>query len=176
MTGLADRVHVHPPKIEVFDTAARTNTDPKGIVRPVDVYEVTEWGLYMARPSDHPSFDYLESWIVPSLGIRASIFHYVPEHSRDQNHYVDIGSFRRDGDVWRSTDHYLDIVVRTGRDSELLDVDELLLAHTTGLLDAETTENAIRRSSAALDGIASAGHDLDAWLASLGMPTRWADR
>jgi predicted RNA-binding protein associated with RNAse of E/G family len=169
----AGSVHVHPPKVEVFDTLGRTNTDPKGVVRPVDVYEATDWGLYMARPSDHPSFDYLESWIIPSLGIRASVFHYVPRHRRDQNYYVDIGDFTRDAATWRSVDHYLDIVVRTGRDSELLDVDELLAAHTTGLLDAGTVETAIRTATAAIDGIASAGHDLDRWLASLGMPTRW---
>ena len=173
MTGLA---HVHPPKVEVFDVAGRTNTDPKGFVRPVDVYETTDWGLYMARPSDHPTFDYLESWIVPSLGIRASIFHYLPTHVRDQNHYVDIGEFARDGDVWHSIDHYLDIVVRTGRDAELLDVDELLAAHSTGLLDAVTTEAAIRRASTAVDGIAAANHDVNGWLAGLGMPIHWADR
>ena len=27
--------------------------------------------------------------------------------------------------MWRSVDHYLDILVRTGQETELLDVDEL---------------------------------------------------
>lgn len=166
-------VHIHPPKVEVFDVAGSTNTDPKGVVRPVDRYDETDWGLYVARPSDHPSFDYLESWIIPRLGIRASVFHYLPEHTRDQDYYVDIGEYHRTGSVWHSVDHYLDIVVRTGRDVELLDVDELLAAHTVGMLDAGTAESAIRRASDAVDGIAGAGHDLDAWLASSGMPTRW---
>ncbi|MGZ4561457.1 MAG: hypothetical protein ACXVXJ_10915, partial [Mycobacteriaceae bacterium] len=39
---------MHPPKVETFDVAAGTNTDPKGIVRAVDTYEVHPWGLYMA--------------------------------------------------------------------------------------------------------------------------------
>ena len=45
----------------------------------------------MARTADHPQFHYLESWLLPVLGLRASIFHYHPDHERDQDHYVDIG-------------------------------------------------------------------------------------
>jgi predicted RNA-binding protein associated with RNAse of E/G family len=166
---------LHVPKVETFDVAQLTNTDPKGFLRPVDEYRVEPWGLYMARPSDHPSFRYLESWLLPALGLRASIFHYVPEHARDQDYYVDIGEFTRDGDVWTSVDHYLDIVVRRGRDIELLDVDELLDARVLGLLDSDTCERAIHRATTAVDGIARHDHDLDAWLTSLGMPTTWRD-
>ena len=164
---------VHAPKLETFDVPASTNTDPKGFVRRVDEYRVETWGLYMARPSDHPSFHYLESWLLPSLGLRASIFHYVPEHARDQDYYVDIGEFTPGHDVWTSVDHYLDIVVRTGKDLELLDVDELLDARIAGHLSSDDAETAIRRSSAAIDGIAAHGYDMDAWFASLGMPTTW---
>ena len=42
---------MHPPKHETFDLHARTNTDPKGIVRAVDDYIVHPWGLYLARPT-----------------------------------------------------------------------------------------------------------------------------
>ena len=62
--------HIHAPKHEKFDLVARTNTDPKGIVRAVDVYTVTPWGLYMARPTPgRAQFHYLESWLLPSLGL-----------------------------------------------------------------------------------------------------------
>ena len=101
-------------------------------VRAVDEYRVEPWGLYMARTSDHRQFHYLESWIIPRLGIRASIFHYHPEHRRDQDFYVDIGEFTS-GAVWRSIDHYLDLVVRTGREVELLDVDEIGIELTEGM-------------------------------------------
>lgn len=164
---------VHAPKIESFSLDDRTNTDPKGFVRPVDHYHAEPWGLYMARPSDHPHFHYLESWLLPELGLRASIFHYHPFHARDQDRYVDIGEYTDGGAVWRSQDHYLDLVVRTGRDTELLDVDELVAAHAAGMLDAATTDRAITRAVVAVDGIASHGHDLDAWLASRGMPVSW---
>ncbi|TQF65459.1 DUF402 domain-containing protein [Rhodococcus spelaei] len=164
---------VHAPKVEAFNLVDRTNTDPKGFVRPVDHFRVEPWGLYMARPADHPHFHYLESWLLPSLGLRASIFHYHPFHARDQDRYVDIGDFTAGEHVWRSEDHYLDLVVRTGRDTQLLDVDELIAAHSAGHLAAAAAERAVLVATAAVDGIAAHGHDLDAWLAERGMPISW---
>ncbi|AOW92769.1 hypothetical protein BFN03_08960 [Rhodococcus sp. WMMA185] len=164
---------IHAPKIEYFDLVERTNTDPKGFVRAVDHYRVEPWGLYMARTSDHRQFHYLESWLLPDLGIRASIFHYHPYHERDQDHYVDIGTFTRGDRVWKSEDHYLDLVIRTGRDTELLDVDELMEANRQGLLDGGAAERAVLSATTAIDGIATHGHDLGRWLASLGMPITW---
>ena len=70
---------MHPPKRETFDLVARSNTDPKGIVRAVDEYAVHPWGLYLARPTPgRAQFHYLESWLLPSLGLRATIFHFNP--------------------------------------------------------------------------------------------------
>ncbi|MGW5383825.1 DUF402 domain-containing protein [Nocardia sp. NPDC003963] len=170
----ATSVDVHRPKVEYFDIAELTNTDPKGFVREVERYQVEPWGLYMARTADHPQFHYLESWLLPSLNLRASVFHFHPAHMRDQDYYVDIGEF---GEVepkkWRSVDHYLDLVVRTGREAQLLDVDELLAAHTAGLIDAETAEKAVATAVRAIDGIAAHGHDFQAWTASLEMPLTW---
>ena len=160
----------HPPKHEAFDLDAMTNTDPKGFVRPVDEYRRAPWGLYMARPADHERFHYLESWLLPALGLRATVFHFTPGHEQDQDHYVDIGEFTADGNVWRSEDHYLDLVVRTGRGTDLLDVDELLDARLAGLLDTRRAEAAVHRMAAAVDGIAAHGHDLLAWLSALGTP------
>ncbi|AUM16967.1 MULTISPECIES: DUF402 domain-containing protein [Rhodococcus] len=164
---------LHHVKVETFDVAAHTNVDPKGFVRKVEVYRVEQWGLYMARPADHPQFGYLESWLLPELGLRASIFHFRPGFERDQDRYVDIGEFWREGDVWHSRDHYLDLVVRTGHDTAVEDVDELLAAAAAGLLDPGTAERAVQRALRAVDGIATHGHDLDAWLAALAMPISW---
>ncbi|OHU19087.1 hypothetical protein BKG76_21610 [Mycobacteroides franklinii] len=168
---------MHPPKREIFDLDALTNTDPKGIVRSVDQYRVQPWGLYMARPTPgRAQFHYLESWLLPTLGLRANIFHFNPGHERDQDYYVDIGEFIAGESQWVATDHYLDLVVRSGRETELADVDELLEAHKLGLLSTTATELAIRRAVAAIDGLAERGHDLNAWLADAGMPVTWLDR
>ncbi|MET8653396.1 DUF402 domain-containing protein [Nocardia aurea] len=170
----APTVDVHRPKVEYFDLESLTNTDPKGFVRAVERYHVQPWGLYMARTSDHPQFHYIESWLLPDLGLRASIFHYHPEHRRDQDYYLDIGEFTRVTDErWTSVDHYLDIVVRTGRDTELLDVDELLAAHTAGLLGAAESQAAIERAATAIDGIAANGYSLERWTESLGITLTW---
>ena len=125
---------MHPPKHETFDLRARTNTDPKGIVRAVDEYAVRPWGLYLARPTPgRAQFHYLESWLLPSLGLRASIFHYNPGHERDHDFYLDVGEYTPGPDEWRSEDHYLDLEVRTHAGVDLADVDELLDAVRHGL-------------------------------------------
>lgn len=170
----AEGVAVHRPKVEHFDLAARTNTDPKGFVRPVLVYREEPWGLYMSREADHPRFHHMESWLLPDLGVRATIFHYRPGIPGDQDVYLDIGVFRRVGPrLWRSLDHYLDIAVHTGREAELLDTDELIAALEAGLIDAATAEAAILDASFAIEGLAANGYSVDAWAASLGMPLSW---
>jgi uncharacterized protein len=165
---------MHAPKHETFDLRARTNTDPKGIVRAVDSYDVQPWGLYLARPTPgRAQFHYLESWLLPSLGLRATIFHFNPGHERDQDYYLDIGEYTAGPDVWTSEDHYLDLVVRTGRDVALADIDELLDATRHGLLTPDVGEQAVQRAVHAVDGLARNGYDLDAWLAREGMRLAW---
>ncbi|MBF6174319.1 DUF402 domain-containing protein [Nocardia blacklockiae] len=167
-------VDLHRPKVEYFDLAALTNTDPKGFVRPVERYHEEPWGLYMARTADHPQFHYLESWLLPRVSLRATVFHYHPDHERDQDYYLDIGEFGPvDAGTWKSVDHYLDIVVRTGRDAELLDIDELLAAHAAGYLDLPAAQRAVETALAAIDGIASHGYDFERWLRSLDIRLSW---
>jgi predicted RNA-binding protein associated with RNAse of E/G family len=165
---------VHPPKHEVFDLAGRTNTDPKGILRAVDEYRLEPWGLYMARPTPgRPQFHYLESWLLPDLGLRANVFHFNPGHEREQDYYLDVGRITAGADRWESQDHYVDLVVRTGVGTEVTDVDELLEAHDAGLLDGPTAESALRTAFAAVSGLAAHGHDLNAWLTGIGMHLSW---
>lgn len=143
-------------------------------MRVVDEYAVHPWGLYVARPTPgRPQFHYLESWLLPSLGLRATVFHFNPGHERNHDYYLDVGEYTPGPTVWRSEDHYLDIEVRTGRGGELADVDELLGAVRDGLLSPVIAERAVRRAMAALDGLARNGYDLQAWLAAHGMQLSW---
>jgi len=168
-------VHIHRPKVETFNLADLTNTDPKGNLRAVEKYTLHPWGLYMARVAPgHPEFHYLESWFLPDLGLRATVFHFNPGRKFNQNYYVDIGEFGEVGPkLWRSVDHYLDILVRTGQETELLDVDELLAAHAAGLISIEDSCRAVERATTAIDGIAAHGHRMEDWLASLGITLTW---
>ncbi|MHA7664559.1 DUF402 domain-containing protein [Mycolicibacterium sp. HS_4_1] len=168
---------MHAPKHETFNLADRTNTDPKGIVRAVDLYRVEPWGLYMARPTPgRPQFRYLESWLLPTIGLRASIFHFNPGHEREQDFYLDVGRFTAGERVWTSEDHYLDLVVRSGVGVELEDVDELLDAVRHHLLSTADGERAIATATTAIDGLAQNKYQLGDWLASLGMSLTWRDR
>ena len=153
---------------------AYTNTDPKGIARAVDVYQLRPWGLYMARPTPgRVQFHYIESWLLPSLGLRATVFHFNAGHERQQDYYLDVGEYTPGHPAWHSEDHYLDLVVRRGVGTELTDVDEFITAIQHRLLSPEQGERAIRRAAAAVDGLAKHGHDLSGWLSGAGMELTW---
>jgi uncharacterized protein len=163
---------LHPPKIELFDVAAMTNTDPKGFVRAVDRYETTEFGLYMARPVEgHPDIAYFRTWLLPGHGLRVSRWRAHPGMRLDHDVYIDIVDIEP-GAVWRTVDLYLDVLVYDHRDLRVLDTDELLEAHTVGHLDRVTVQRAFERTFSVVDGIAAAGYDVEAWL---GIPLTWDD-
>ncbi len=164
---------VHPPKRESFDPPAMTNTDPKGVVREVEEFRETPFGLYLFRTADHPKFSAVESWLLPAFDLRATVFHFTPGHERDQRVYLDIAEVRREGDVWHTVDWYLDLVEHPGRPVELIDVDELLAASAAELLSAADSERAIQAAARAIAGTAAHGHDVDAWLAAEGAPITW---
>jgi uncharacterized protein len=143
-------------------------------VRAVDEYIVRPWGLYVARPTPgRDQFYYLESWLLPSLGLRATVFYFNLGHERDHDYYLDVGEYTPGPAAWRSEDHYLDIEVRTGTGAGLADIDELLDAVRHGLLTPEVAEQAVRRAVDAVDGLARNRYDLQRWLAGNGMELTW---
>jgi predicted RNA-binding protein associated with RNAse of E/G family len=107
------------------------------------------------------------------LGLRASVFHFHPGHERDQDFYLDVAQISVGAERWETEDHYLDIVVRTGRGADLVDIDELLQAHQDGLVTTDTAAGAFRRATAAVEGLSAHGYDLNAWLRSLGVQLSW---
>jgi uncharacterized protein len=132
------------------------------------------WGLYMARPTPgRVQFHYIESWLLPSLGLRVTVFHFNPGHERQQDYYLDVGEYTPGHPAWHAEDHYLDLVVRSGVGTELTDVDEFITAIQHRLLSPEQGERAIRRVTTAVDGLAGHGHDLQRWLAAAGMELTW---
>ncbi|MCV7413585.1 hypothetical protein AWC05_03800 [Mycobacterium florentinum] len=146
-------------------------------MRAVDEYALHPWGLYVARPTPgRAQFHYLESWLLPSLGLRATVFHYNPGHERDHDYYLDVGEYVPGPKVWTSEDHYLDIEVRTGSAAGLADVDELLDAVHQGLLTTEVAEQALYRAVHAIEGLARNGYDLHRWLAGTGIEVTWRQR
>lgn len=170
-------MHIHPPKTETFDVPAATNTDPKGFVRRVDEYRVEPFGLYMAREMvGHPRLAYVESWLLPPLGLRATDFWYHPGRQRDNDLYLDIVDVIVAGAVWRTVDHYLDIALWTGRRLAVLDTDELAAALLAGLLDRDTAQRAMQTAFTAVDGLAAHRYDLRAWLRTAGITLTWKRR
>ncbi|GAB3582880.1 DUF402 domain-containing protein [Amycolatopsis endophytica] len=175
MTAHAEAIH--PPKTETFDVTNRTNTDPKGIAREVEEYRVEPFGLYLARPAPgRAQFHYLESWLLPGLGLRLTDFWFRPGHERDQDFYLDVVSVERDGGTWRTTDWYLDLVVREGERVEVVDTDELLAAAAAGLLAPAEAERALEITYATVEGLAAHGYRVDRWLSTHDIHLTWRRR
>ncbi|HEX4701115.1 MAG TPA: DUF402 domain-containing protein [Pseudonocardiaceae bacterium] len=173
----SDVVDVHPPKIETFDLRAKTNVDPKGFPRAVDEYRVEPFGLYLARPVvGHPTLAYRESWLLPDLGLQITDWYRHPGHERDEDFYLDVALIRPAERSWQLVDLYLDIVLRNGRELEVLDTDELLAAMGEGLIDRRTARQALDTTHRTVDQLAAHGYDLAAWLADLGIRLSWRRR
>jgi uncharacterized protein len=168
---------VHPPKVSVFDVPGRVNIDNKGLVREVDEYREAPFGLYMSRAMvGRATSHWVETWLLPELGVAVTDWWWNPGHARDQDFYLDICDIVREGGRWVLTDHYLDVVVRSGRDARVVDVDEFVAAVATGLLPPPAAEAALHRTHRVVDGLAAHGHDLDAWLGGLGIALTWRER
>ncbi|GEL19519.1 hypothetical protein PA7_33560 [Pseudonocardia asaccharolytica DSM 44247 = NBRC 16224] len=168
---------MHPPKIQTFDVPTKTNIDNKGTVRAVDEFRVEPFGLYMSRAMvNRVTTHWVESWLLPDLGICVTDWWWNPGHERDQDFYVDIAAIERGPERWRLTDLYLDVVVRTGRSSQVIDVDEFVEAVAGGLLEPALAEYAMHRTHDTVTALAAHGHDLDRWLATEGITLSWRSR
>ena len=142
----------------------------------MDTFRVTDFGLYMGRGADHPEFGYLESWLLPELGLRANIFHYREGAERAQDFYFDVADIDVDVEVWSTRDLYVDLVSLTGNPIDVLDIDELAAATSAGYITAEDAEKAIDVTLAAVEGITRHGDDAMEWLRALGIELTWADK
>ncbi|HAT1180167.1 TPA: DUF402 domain-containing protein [Corynebacterium striatum] len=166
---------LHPVKQETFNTVSNVNVDPKGFLREVDTYRETDFGLYMARGANHPRFGYLESWLLPKLGLRANIFHFREGVDARQDFYFDVADIDNADGVWTTRDLYVDLVSNTGEPIDVLDIDELAAATSAGLISAEEAECAMERTLTAVEGITRYGDDAMAWLRTLGIELSWAE-
>jgi predicted RNA-binding protein associated with RNAse of E/G family len=165
---------MHPPKRATFDVPAMVNIDTKGEPRAVDEYRTTDFGLYMSREMvGRRTAHWMESWLLPELGLCVTDWWWRPGQEREQDYYLDICEITRRGDRWELTDHYLDIVVRNRIDATVIDVDEFVAAVALGLLDPAAAEAAMHRTHHAVDRLAANDHDLDRWLAGLGIRLTW---
>ncbi|MGW5311467.1 DUF402 domain-containing protein [Nocardia thailandica] len=162
------------PLVEYFDLADLTSTDTRGFVRPVERYEVQPWGLYVSRVTPDPRQRYVESWLLPAQGVRATVAHERPGHHRARDLVLDIGDYEQVGPKrWRATDHYLDVAVRHGHSSRLRGSSELLAAHAAGAVDTARADRAFALATAVLEGLSAHGHDVDRWLGAHGIALTW---
>ena len=144
-------------------------------MRAVDEYRVTPWGLYMARPTPgRAQFHYLESWLLPSLGLRASVFHFNPGHERDQDYYLDVGRYSPGpipSGIPRTTIWIWSCAPARGWN----------WLTSTSCSPPSDTDCSLRRSANrpcdsavdAVQGLARHGYDLHRWLSGNGLDLTW---
>lgn len=167
---------LHPVKQETFSTKSQINVDPKGFNRTVDTFEETSFGLYMARGANHPRFGYLESWLLPELGLRANVFHYRDGVQDVEDLYIDVVDIDVDEEGnWITRDLYVDLIWNNGQPVEVTDIDELAAATSAGLISADDAERAIETTLNAVEGIIRNGDNPLQWLSSKGFDLKWAD-
>ncbi|WP_433561823.1 DUF402 domain-containing protein [Nocardia sp. CA-151230] len=172
--GNTPPVSPHRPRLEYFNIADLSWTDYRGFLHPVERLHAEPFGLYVERTVDNPRFHYIESWLLPELTLRATVYHLRPGHDRSQTYYLDIGEYGPcEAKKWRAESHYLQVVARRGQAPELVGIDQLLSAHAAGHFDTARTHLAIERAAAVVDGIAGCGHDVDRWLAGQGVTLSW---
>jgi predicted RNA-binding protein associated with RNAse of E/G family len=111
--------------------------------------------------------------LLPGLGLRITDFWFNPGNERSQDFYLDVVSVRREGEMWEATDLYVDIVLRDKVGLDVLDTDELLAASVTGLLSADEALRALETTYSTVEGLASHGYDLSAWLSDKDMILTW---
>ncbi|AKE41730.1 Protein of uncharacterised function (DUF402) [Corynebacterium kutscheri] len=166
---------LHPIKQETFDTQELTNIDPKGFTRSVDSFKETDFGLYMARGANHPRFGYLESWLLPEVGLRANIFHFRDGVEIKQDIYFDVAEISHTDGIWTTRDLYVDLIWNDGQPIEVLDIDELAAATSEGFITAEDAERAIETTLSAVEGITRNNDNALEWLRSIGIDLDWAN-
>ncbi|QFQ02766.1 hypothetical protein CUROG_07055 [Corynebacterium urogenitale] len=166
-------VDLHPIKQETFDLEAKINIDPKGFARPVDRFSITNGALYMARPADHERFHYMESWLIPTLDIRVTWFHFREGIAPTQELYVDVAIIdNSDEHKWSTRDLYVDVTTHRGGRIQVHDLDELGAALEAGYIGVEETNRAMKASQRILDGITLHG-SLQGWLSQEGYSLAW---
>ena len=163
---------IHPPKRETFDLVARHQHRPEGHrARGRRVHPEAVGALH--GPA------HTRSRAVPLPGVLAAACRWgcastsstsTPATNATRTTTSTSARSLPATGRWRTEDHYLDLVVRTGVGTELLDVDELLDAHRHGLLvvgDRRNGPSSARSTrSTAWPGTATT---LTAWLAGHGM-------
>jgi predicted RNA-binding protein associated with RNAse of E/G family len=160
--------------VETFDIEAGVNVDNKGIVRPVELYRTTPFGLYMSREVvSRQEADWIESWLLPRLGLRVSKWAWRPGFDRGYDYYLDIVHIEKGATRWRATDLYLDVTVRSSTAATLEDIDEFVAAVAENLLPTDLAQYALEVSHRTMIALTRYGFDLNVWLAAEGADITW---
>lgn len=130
---------MHPVQQVVIDFAASTYLDRGG-----ETYQLTsgiqdDAGAYVAGPAhSQERVAAFQRWLLPEAGwmVGRPMMHSGGQPFR-WDWYIDIAAIEVAEDVWRVSDHYIDVTVFENRRYEVLDLDEFADALEAGSLSTE---------------------------------------
>jgi predicted RNA-binding protein associated with RNAse of E/G family len=157
-----------PVKTLRYDLANMTSTVKAGCYK-VDVYEVSEHWLYMARKTvDHPYIAYIKAFLVPSLGLQINRWQLheddIPREYSFYDYYVDVGVIEVKQHEWVLRDFYLDVLVVEGKAAHILDTDEYIQGVQEGFLSSDEAEFALTRTHELINALAENSYHLESYL------------
>ncbi len=145
----AKQAQAKPPKTEQHHLALRQHHTNTG-VRPVEVYQLHEAGLYVSRSFvKHPRIRAWQAHLLPELGLQ--VCRYDFHGPREHDYYIDLATITAVGGVWEMRDHYLDVLVWQGARAELVDADEWQAARRAGYLSGAQAQRVMTQAQSLLE-------------------------
>jgi uncharacterized protein len=159
---------MHPPRPHQIDLRRRVHHS-RGGVWPCQRVDLLPGGLHLGRVvSDNPALSFVDAYFLPALGLIANRF-LTLDGSPYLRWYIDVARITPGEDEWTALDLYLDVVIGLDGRVEVQDTDEYLAAVQGGLLSTEDAAHALTCCHALLNGLATHGSSLEAWLATQGV-------
>lgn len=164
--------HTQQP-VETFHATTGILTLASGEHCQVDESREENGCLYLRRRLGTATFPYVESWLIPDLGLRTSCYHHSASEPLPSVYNIAVVEITHDHDLWTARDLYVDLVTSPGRPVTVCDFDELSTAATANLVSPAETDKAIERTLGAIDGISRHHDDAMAWLGERGYRLTW---
>ena len=143
---------ITPQLVDVVDTVTAVRSYSSGTARQLRICQEERWGLRTECPTpEDPFYDSEVTWLLPDMNLRLTHRRTRSRHARGGPSELTAVRVFHDGRYWRTTDLLLGLAAPGGTSARIVRSEEF----------------------AAVDGIAAAGHDVDAWLAGQGFPVTW---
>ena len=153
----------------MIDARAKTVRERNGITHAVEHLVVSDEGLYYGRAmdADHKYWWYQERWVIPNVPLVINRFAFHKDTPGPIDWYIEADLIVVDGDEWRVSDGYLDLLLQEGVRYDLDDAGELADGIECGEITAAEAITALRSLDRVCVALRANGHSGHALLREL---------